>query len=160
MESRLKCIIVTLLLFSMTLGNAVAAESVVLFKKGNLELSYKKIRKAIKVELAETQEQHEHGLMFRKKLSTNEGMLFIFNDEQTRSFWMKNTLIDLDIGYFNQKKILIDIQQMKAENSVMQLNPPAYPSKQPAMYALEMSKGWFKKNNFPEGTALKIISRP
>ena len=84
----------------------------------------------------------------------------IFSDEQTRSFWMKNTLIDLDIGYFNNKKVLIDIQQMKAENSVMQLNPPAYPSKQPARYALEMSKGWFKKNNFPEGTALKIISRP
>lgn len=160
MELRLKCIIVTLLLISTSFGNAIAAAPEVVFKKGELELSFKKIRKIIKVELAETPEQHERGLMFRKKLNTNEGMLFIFSDEQTRSFWMKNTLIDLDIGYFNKKKILNDIQQMKAENSVMQLNPPTYPSKQPAMYALEVSKGWFKKNNFPEGTALKIISRP
>ena len=156
----MKCIIVTLLLISSNFGIATAAGTEVVFKKANVELSFKKIRKIIKVELAETSEQHQHGLMFRKKLNLNEGMLFIFSDEQTRSFWMKNTLIDLDIGYFNNKKVLIDIQQMKAENSVMHLNPPAYPSKQPAMYALEMSKGWFKKNNFPEGTALKIISRP
>ena len=156
----MKYIIVTLLLISTTFGIATAAGPEVVFKKASLELSFKKIRKTIKVELAETPEQHQHGLMFRKKLNLNEGMLFVFADEQPRSFWMKNTLIDLDIGYFNSKKVLIDIQQMKAENSVMQLNIPAYPSKQPAMYALEMSKGWFKKNNFPEGTALKIISRP
>lgn len=156
----MKCIIATLLLISTNFGIATVAGPEVAFKKANLELSYKKIRKIIKVELAETPEQHQRGLMFRKKLNLNEGLLFIFSDEQTRSFWMKNTLIDLDIGYFNNKKLLIDIQQMKAENSVMQLNPPAYPSKQPAMYALEMSKGWFKKNNFPEGTSLKIISRP
>lgn len=160
MELRLKCIIVTLLLFSTTFGNTTAVAGEIVFKKGNLELSYKKNRKVIKVELAESQEQHQHGLMFRKKLNNNEGMLFIFSDEQIRSFWMKNTLIDLDIGYFDKKKILIDIQQMKAENSVMQLTPPTYPSRLPAMYALEMSKGWFKKNNFPEGTVFKIISRP
>lgn len=160
MELHLKCIIVTLFLISTPLENALAAAPDILFKKGSIELSFKKIRKTIKVEMAETQQEHEQGLMFRKKLNTNEGMLFIFPDEQTRSFWMKNTLIDLDIGYFNKQKVLIDIQQMKAENSVMQLHPPSYPSKQPAMYALEMAKGWFKKNNFPVGTALKIISRP
>lgn len=160
MELRLKFFIVSLLLVNVVFGIAATAAPEVVFKKGNLELTYKKSRKIINVELAETPDQHERGLMFRKKLNINEGMLFIFTDEQTRSFWMKNTLIDLDIGYFDKKKTLIDIQQMKAENSVMQLNPPAYPSKRPAMYALEMSKGWFKKNNFPEGTALKLISRP
>ena len=160
MELRLNCIVVTLLLISTMFESATAAKNKIIFNKGNVELSYKKIRKTIKVELAEKQEQHAHGLMFRKKLKTNEGMLFIFSDEQLCAFWMKNTLIDLDIGYFSKKNILIDIQQMAAENSVMQLSVLSYPNKHPAMYALEMAKGWFKKNSFPEGTTLKIISRP
>lgn len=160
MELQLKCIIATLLLINTAFGSAIATDSVVTFKKVSIELGYKKLRKTIKVELAETQEQHARGLMFRKKLKSNEGMLFVFTDEITREFWMKNTLIDLDIGYFNKKNQLIDIQQMAAQNSVMQLSVPTYPSKQPAMYALEMAKGWFKKNSFPEGTTLKIISRP
>ena len=81
-------------------------------------------------------------------------MLFIFNEELVREFWMKNTLINLDIGYFDKNKKLIDIQQMKAVTSVMQTDLPRYPSKQPAMYALEMQQTWFKKNKFRYGGPL------
>ena len=130
------------------------------FKKTNLELTFKDNKKIIRVELAETQEQHAEGLMFRKKLKNNEGMLFVFKNEQVREFWMKNTVINLDIGYFNKNRKLIDIQQMAAITSVLQIDIPTYPSKQPAMYALEMAQGWFKNNKFEEGTDLKMISRP
>ncbi|MBC7742658.1 MAG: DUF192 domain-containing protein [Bdellovibrionaceae bacterium] len=93
--------------------------------------------------------------MFRKKLGSDEGMLFVFESEGIRTFWMKNTLIDLSIGYFDKSKKLIDIQEMKAMNSVLEKDLPTYPSKSPAMYALEMPTGWFKKNKIKEGAQLR-----
>lgn len=130
------------------------------FEKKQIELSYKNKKKLITVELAENQQQHAQGLMFREKLNKDEGMLFVFQDEQIREFWMKNTIIDLDIGYFDSQKTLVDIQQMKAVNSVLQKDIPTYPSKKPAQFALEMSKGWFKKQGFLIGTKLKLTTRP
>jgi uncharacterized membrane protein (UPF0127 family) len=130
------------------------------FKKQKIELSYKKNNKILNVELAENEQQHAHGLMFREKLGQDEGMLFVFQDEKTRDFWMKNTLVDLDIGYFDRNKNLIDIQQMKAVTSVLQTKLPSYPSKGPAQYALELPQGWFLKNKFPVGTVLKMHTRP
>lgn len=146
--------------FIVSFANAADTEPNIKFKKATVELKYKKNKKTIIVELAETEEQHARGLMFRTKLKKDEGMLFIFADEQVRQFWMKNTLINLDIGYFDRNKRLIDIQQMKAVTSVMQIDIPTYPSKQPAMYALEMSQGWFKKNKFEEGALMNIAVRP
>lgn len=114
-------------------------------------------KKDITVEVAETDEQHEHGLMLRKSLAKDHGMLFIFKDEDIRNFWMKNTLINLSIGYFDRNKILIDLQEMKAMTSVMQTNLPTYPSRAPAMYALEMTEGWFDKNKVATGSAFKFV---
>ncbi len=123
-------------------ASAFAKEEKVAFKKQTITVGTKKIL----VEIAETEQQHAYGLMFRKKLGLNEGMLFVFKDEEIRSFWMKNTLINLSIGYFDKNKKLIDIQEMKAMTSLIEKETPSYPSKGPAQYALEMSEGWFKKN--------------
>ena len=153
------CLASSFLLSVASIGLAKDAVSLK-FKKQKIELMQKKNKKIITVEIAEAPEQHAQGLMFRKKLKNNEGMLFIFNEELVREFWMKNTLINLDIGYFDKNKKLIDIQQMKAVTSIMQTDLPTYPSKQPAMYALEMQQAWFKKNKFTEGTEFKIISGP
>ena len=61
------------------------------------------------VEVAETQEQHSYGLMNRNKMPENLGMIFVFDNNEIRSFWMKNTFIDLSIGYFDQNKVLFQI---------------------------------------------------
>ena len=106
--------------------------------------------KKIKVEVARSQRQHERGLMFRESLPAQEGMIFVFEIPRILQFWMKNTFIDLDIGYFNQDRELIDIFQMKA-SSVMTQAPDVYPSSQPAQYALEMNRGWFAKNKIKKG---------
>jgi len=127
------------------------------FKKQKIELIQKTRKKTIDVELAETPQQQAQGLMMREKLQENEGMLFVFDDEQPREFWMKNTLINLDIGYFDKNKRLIGIQQMKAANSIMQTDFTTYPSKNQAMYALEMTQGWFKKNKFAEGAEFRFL---
>lgn len=133
---------------------ASAGASAMDFRKEALKIGQQNIT----VEIAETPEQQEHGLMFRKNLSDKEGMLFVFDDEEIRRFWMKNTLIDLAIGYFDRQKKLIDIQEMKAVGSVMEANPPAYPSRGPAMYALEVPSGWFKKHGIKEGSTFVLES--
>ncbi|MGZ3745991.1 MAG: DUF192 domain-containing protein [Pseudobdellovibrionaceae bacterium] len=132
----------------------VAHSSDIVFEKGKIKLA----GKTISVELAKTQAQHERGLMFRKNLPENEGMLFVFNNEETRYFWMKDTFVDLSIGYFNKEKVLVDIQEMKA-TSVLESRPPSYPSALPAMYALEMKKGWFTKNKLKIGQKFQFSSR-
>lgn len=114
--------------------------------------------KTITVEMAKTNEQHEHGLMYRTSMPENDGMLFVFNDEDIRYFWMKNTYIDLSIGYFDKDKALVDIQEMKA-TSMMETRPPSYPSAKPAMYALEMNKGWFAKNKVKLGQKFQFSQR-
>lgn len=127
------------------------------FKKKMIVITQGKVQTKIQAEMAESEAQHEYGLMFRKELGPKEGMLFVFKDELIRSFWMKNTIINLSIGYFNKNKKLIDIQEMKAVTSVLQTDIPTYPSESPAQYALEMPEGWFKKNSIKVGAQLKII---
>ena len=104
-------------------------------------------------EIADDSDLREHGLMFREKLADNTGMLFIFENEQPLNFWMKNTLIPLSIGFFSKAKKLIDIQEMVP--AVMgDQDPQHYPSSGPAMYALEMPKGWFARNKIARGATL------
>lgn len=141
-------------IFSMVLGAPLHSAQDVVFEKEKIIIN----GKTISVEIAKTQEQHERGLMFRKSMPENEGMLFVFNSEDIRSFWMKNTFIDLSIGYFDKDKTLIDIQEMKAA-SMMETRPPSYPSAKPAMYALEMNKGWFVKNKAKLGHKFRFSSR-
>lgn len=103
------------------------------------------------VEIADTNEKHQLGLMFRKSLSEKQGMLFIFEEEKPLSFWMKNTFIDLDIGFFDRKKSLINVRSMNAVTSVMESELPSYTSNGPALYALEVPKGWFDRHKVSVG---------
>ena len=124
----------------------------IIFEKKTILINKKKLT----VEMAKSDQQHEHGLMFRKKLGLNQGMLFVFNDEQIRNFWMKDTIINLSIGYFDKNKKLVDMQEMKATTSVMEQNLQTYPSANPAMYALEMTEGWFTKNKIKIGSGFEF----
>ena len=125
-----------------------------------LEISFGKQKKVISVEIAETPKQHEIGLMNRKSMPVDAGMLFVFKDSEIREFWMKNTLFNLDIAYFSKDKVIVDIQTMNAVTSVLQTNLATYPSKSPAQYALEMNEGWFKKNKFPTGSKFQLLTGP
>ncbi len=124
-------------------------------KPSAVEFHKKKIKinnVVLTVEVAETPQQQERGLMFRESLAPNSGMLFIFPDEDYRSFWMKNTYIDLSIGYFDKNRKLLEVIDMKA-TSPMQVSYPNYPSRKPAKYALEVPKGWFKTHRIKTGDA-------
>lgn len=123
-----------------------------LFSKKKIQVG----NKIINVEVAKTPEESAYGLMFKRKLGENDGMLFIFSSEQPLSFWMKNTFVDLSIAYFDTRLTLIEIIDMKAAQSELQSHFDSYPSSKPAQYALEMNKGWFKKNNVKTGDKLKL----
>lgn len=144
---KLFCFAVLSSLFIACTSDADPASSPkVHFEKSKIKIG----DKTIAVELAKTSEQQQHGLMYRTKLADNEGMLFIFADEDFRAFWMKNTRIDLSIGYFDKARVLKEIIDMKA-TSIMETNPPTYPSRVRSQYALEMTKGWFAKNKIKVG---------
>ncbi|WP_347358368.1 DUF192 domain-containing protein [Bdellovibrio sp.] len=154
MELRLKCLGLVSFLAKISLFFVLIMPSA--FAK---DFAKKKISlggKTFVVEIAETPDQHERGLMFRTKMGEDEGMLFIFKNTETRFFWMKNTLIDLSIGYFDSGMKLIDVKEMKSGKGVPDTALPSYASAQPAKYALEMNAGWFDKNKIKLGSKLKI----
>ncbi|PJE01512.1 MAG: hypothetical protein CK427_10725 [Leptospira sp.] len=101
------------------------------------------------VEIADTSSKRSIGLMHRKNLGKNEGMLFAFPSSDLQSFWMKNTLIPLSIGYFDENGILLEIYDMKPNQT-----DEIYNSKKKAIYALEVNQGWFKKNGILPGAVL------
>jgi len=113
----------------------------------------------ITVEVAETDVQLARGLMFRKKLPANTGMLFVYATERPLSFWMKNTFIPLSIGFFDREKILVDIQEMRPVASEMQQDVPSYKSRKPAQYALEMPAAWFSDNKVKLGAKFSYVNK-
>lgn len=114
--------------------------------------------KTITVEIADNDQRRVQGLMFRKSLAPDQGMLFIFDSERVLGFWMKNTLIPLSIGYFDSSKRLINVHEMTPEvagRAEHQLK--TYRSSRPALYALEMEKNWFSKNKIKPGSQFTFV---
>ena len=91
------------------------------------------------VEIADSEQEHALGLMFRDQLAQDHGMLFVFGYEAPRSFWMKNTRIPLDIMYFDASLTLVSMSQNTPPCRQQQC--PVYPSSGPAQYVLELDAG-------------------
>lgn len=88
------------------------------------------------VELARTPEEQQVGLMNRPVVE--KGMLFVFDGDQYRSFWMKNTLVPLDISFFDSTGAWVSSTRMEP---CVEEPCAIYPSAKPAMYALELPVG-------------------
>lgn len=101
--------------------------------------------KSLFVEVADNSFKRELGLMNRKTMAQNQGMLFVFPSSSTLSFWMKNTYLPLDIAFLDEEGRIMQISEM------IPLNTRPIKSKEPCKYALEVNKGWFKNNNISEG---------
>lgn len=139
------------LLFSQAAFSAEATVETISFEKAELKIK----DKIVHAKIADTEERREHGLMFVKKLGPNEGMLFVFNEEHVLNFWMKNTLIPLSIGFFDQEGVLVSKMEMDA-GSLMERQPKNYSSNIPALFALEMPKGWFTRNHIEIGARIAL----
>lgn len=104
----------------------------------------------ISVEIADTPALRERGLMQRDSLPDDAGMLFVYADEQVRSFWMRNTKIPLDIAFIDRNGSIVSIEQMQPQTDANTV------SSSPAMYALEMNQGWFEANGVGVGDRLEF----
>ncbi len=112
---------------------------------------------SVKVEIADEPAEQAQGLMNRTALGEDRGMLFVFPDEQVRSFWMKNTLIPLSIAYINSEGRIIDIQKMEpAPEDASDAELPRYPSAEPARYALEVNRGFFEERGVEVGDTAEL----
>ena len=99
----------------------------------------------ITVEIADNEKLRSSGLMFRKSIKSNQGMLFVYKSSKFHCMWMKNTLIPLSVAFIDKNHNIINIQPMKP------FDETPHCSKHPAKYALEMNSGWFKKNKILPG---------
>lgn len=104
----------------------------------------------LNVELADTPSKREMGLMYRKYLPRNSGMLFKFKHASQLSFWMKHTAIPLDIAFIDDKGVIFQIEKMKPYSTEMTT------SRRACKYALEVNSGWFKENGMSIGS--KVIN--
>jgi len=117
------------------------------------------INKCFSVEVAQTAVEREKGLMFREELGQDKGMLFIFPKAEKYGFWMKNTLIPLDIIWIDENKTVVDIkkdvQPCRANNSD---NCPVYVPDKEAIYVLEINSGLSEENNLSVEDEVNLIS--
>lgn len=112
-------------------------------------MSSKILKKKIKIEIAKTPSEKQKGLMYRKSLDSDSGMLFIFDKSQKMSFWGANTYIPLDIAFIKENKI-IDIKE------IIPLSTKAVTSNEPCELVLEVSLDFFKNNDISIGDFINI----
>jgi uncharacterized membrane protein (UPF0127 family) len=107
----------------------------------------------ITAEIAEKPNDRHRGLMFRESMPENHGMLFLFDEEIVRSFWMKNTPLPLSIAYADASGTIVHIADMEPHSERL------VSSQRPARYALEMNQGWFRRHGVYAGDAIRGIPR-
>jgi uncharacterized membrane protein (UPF0127 family) len=98
--------------------------------------------RTITAELAVTAEERARGLMFREKILPDQGMLFVFEEEGIYAFWMKNTLVPLDLLWLDRERRIVHIERSVPP---CQADPcPSYGPKRPGLYVLELAAGGAK----------------
>lgn len=104
------------------------------------------LKAKIDLEIADTEYERQLGLMNRKEMKENEGMLFIFPRQDYQSFWMRNTLISLDIMFVNDQKKIVTIHK-----GTKILSDTSYPSTEPSIYVVETLAGFTDRHNIQVG---------
>lgn len=102
----------------------------------------------VQVQIAATPEQRAIGLMFRKDMHVNEGMLFIFDRPQMQCFWMQNTLIPLTAAFITDDGTIVNTVDMQPKTT------NSHCSNRPVRYVLEVNQGWLAQHGFGPGSRL------
>src|SRR5262249_20028124 len=138
-------------LAAMTLAVAIAASTALAAELSTVELSVKGHR--LVAEVAMTTRDRTTGLMNRFSLQPDHGMLFVFEEPQPLAFWMKNTYIPLSIAFIDAGGRIVNIEDMAPQTE------DTHPSRRPALYALEMKKGWFAQYGIAEGDRIEGLTK-
>ena len=145
MKTPLRSLLFVLLLAA---GLASAAENT-----GLPEINLTINKQTLIAEVAANDNTRTIGLMHRRMLPENRGMLFVFPYTTALSFWMMNTFIPLSIAYLDEAGVIINITDMKPQTT------DPHPSSRPARYALEMNQGWFAKRGIKAGAKVEGIDK-
>lgn len=122
--------------------------------RGSLPLAELRIEsQRIRVEVAATPAARHAGLMHRKSLPQQRGMLFVNPDSDTRCMWMKNTLIPLSVAFIDKEGRILNIEDMQPNTR------DYHCSVLPAQYALEMNLGWFRDNGIETGDKVNGLEK-
>lgn len=107
----------------------------------------------IEAEVAGDSATRAQGLMQRRQLARNRGMLFVFTESTLHCMWMRNTLIPLAVAFIDDQGKIINIEEMKPETETIHC------AARPARYALEMNTGWFSARRLVPGAPVEGIER-
>jgi uncharacterized membrane protein (UPF0127 family) len=107
----------------------------------------------VEAEVAANDPNRQLGLMNRKTMPQQHGMLFVFNHENTHCMWMRNTLLPLSVAFVDANGVIINIEDMKPQTE------DNHCARQPARYALEMNLGWFAQRGIKPGSKLGGIEK-
>lgn len=132
-----------LIIFFIVISSLFGAEKKILLGKEILH-----------VEIADTLHTRSRGLMGRTELPQGKGMLFVYERAYRLVFWMKDTLIPLSIGFFDEQKRLLEVLDMDPPIGEMFIK---YRCTAPALYALEVPQGWFEKHKIRLGDKFSFL---
>lgn len=137
-------VLATAALFLIAVPTAPAAEP---------EISLNAGLYVIHAEVVDTPETRARGLMYRKSMPDNRGMLFVFSFTERQCFWMKNTLIPLSIAFLDDHGVIVNIADMQPQTE------DNHCSEQPVRYALEVNQGWFAKRHIRPGFKISGLEK-
>ncbi|MBM3359125.1 MAG: DUF192 domain-containing protein [Betaproteobacteria bacterium] len=107
----------------------------------------------LSVEVAHTEPSRTQGLMHRRMLPENRGMLFVFAETAHHGMWMMNTYIPLSVAFLDASGVIINIADMEPHTR------DSHMAARPARYALEVNHGWFKKRGIGPGARVEGLER-
>lgn len=131
------------------------AQTASTLRRGMLVLLQDKARVTLTVEIADTPESREVGLMNRPSLPDDAGMLFVFESTSLWAFWMKDTLIPLSIAFIDDQWKIVDIQDMRVGPNPQTGRLDIYEATHPSRYALEVNQGLLARRGI--GVGAKVI---
>jgi uncharacterized membrane protein (UPF0127 family) len=111
------------------------------------------------LELAQTPDEREIGLMFRETMPADSGMLFVYQAQSNEAYWMYHTLLPLSIAFIDKSGSIVDIKDMPRLDNPDDVQDAArhvYPSVSPYWYALEVNQGWFVQHGVGVGQQLML----
>jgi uncharacterized protein len=129
---------------------ALAPAKDITFKTGQIRVG----KHPLKVELAVSDEERSRGLMFRKALGKDDGMLFVFDELGYHSMWMKDTLIPLSVAFLDGEGTIINIIDMEPQTL------DTHSAAGPARYAIETNQGWFVERKLKPGDKVTGLPKP
>jgi uncharacterized membrane protein (UPF0127 family) len=106
----------------------------------------------IQAEVANTDPSRAQGLMYRKSLGANHGMLFVFAEVERHCMWMQNTYVPLSVAFIDEAGAILNIADMRPQTE------DSHCAVRPARYALEMNQGWFAAKGIKPGARISGLA--